>query len=572
MGKLNTGTRNVAVSSPLISAGVQDMHTHEGGVAYSRDSKSELYTLGVNYFVGEDTFYESAKDREKRFTDLVAKVAVEDPKWIHGFLWWMRSKGNIRTASILGAIVAVHARLNDPKSVADDKARSDSGKVAWNRMIVRDVCQRADEPGEFLAGWTARYGRSIPKPVKRGLADAAGRLYSEYSYMKYDSAGSAWRFGDIIEMTHAKPSAFVSGNDRERMSEDEVLDAYVSSGVRKSALYGLAIADRHGNVTPDHYASLPMITANKALRKAFLSNPEVLLNAELLKQAGFTWEDALSLAGNKIDKAKLWESIIPNMGIFALVRNLRNFEQAGISASVRKYVIEQLTNPEVIAKSRMFPFRFWAAFENTNSLHYAAALEEAIGLSVANVPLLTGDTLVLSDISASMSHKVSNKSTISYAEAAAIFAGALCLKNPDHTEFVGFADSTFVQKVAKGGSLLKLVKEFHRKAGSVGGGTETVMALERHYKPENHSRVFIVTDMQAFANHSWGYHSTNREVVDVVDDKTWLYGFSLGGYKPSMLKNSGSGRVHELSGLTDSAFQLPALLERGRDQHWPWED
>lgn len=563
MAKLNTQSNKV-VRSTLQSAPVSDTRTYEGGVAYTRNTKSELYTLMVNYFVGEDTFYESAKDREKRFTDLVAATAIEDPQWIHGALWWLRNKGNVRTAAILGAIVAVHARLNDAKSIADDKARSDSGKPSWNRLIVRDVCSRADEPGEFLAGWTNRYGRTIPQPVKRGLSDATAKLYNEYSYLKYDSSGSSWRMGDVIEMVHAKPRAFVS----------EV------SAFNQADLFKLAISDRHGN-TNGIPASLPMITANKNLRRALTSNPALLLDATVLKEAGFTWEDALSAAGNKLDKAAVWEAIIPNMGIFALTRNLRNFDQAGISATYRQKVIDQLTNPEVIANSKMFPFRFWAAFENTDSLYYAAALEEAIKLSVANVPEFPGNTLVLSDISASMSSRMSNKSQVSYAEAAAIFAGAICLKNPGRAEFVGFADRTFVQPVPKNGSLLRLVKDFHNKNGSVGGGTQTVAALRNHYDSAKHNRVIIVTDMQAFQDYgsSWGYNAynyrnntTDSDVVSVVDKNTWLYGFSLGGYKQSMLRNSGTGRVHELSGLTDSAFQLPSLLERGRDTGWPWEN
>ncbi|MGW7465173.1 alpha/beta fold hydrolase [Streptomyces xantholiticus] len=48
-------------------------------------------------------------------------------------------------------------------------------------MVIATVLQRADEPGELLGYWTARYGRRIPKPVKRGIADAVQRLYDERS-------------------------------------------------------------------------------------------------------------------------------------------------------------------------------------------------------------------------------------------------------------------------------------------------------------------------------------------------------------------------------------------------------
>jgi hypothetical protein len=57
---------------------------------------------------------------------------------------------------------------------------------------VDSVLQRADEPGEALAYWTATYGRAIPKPVKHGIADAVGRLYTERSLLKYDNATDAF--------------------------------------------------------------------------------------------------------------------------------------------------------------------------------------------------------------------------------------------------------------------------------------------------------------------------------------------------------------------------------------------
>ena len=59
--------------------------------------------------------------------------------------------------------------------------------AATHRQVVDSVLLRADEPGELLAYWTSAYGRNIPKPVKRGVADAVRRLYNEQSLLKYDT-------------------------------------------------------------------------------------------------------------------------------------------------------------------------------------------------------------------------------------------------------------------------------------------------------------------------------------------------------------------------------------------------
>ena len=59
-----------------------------------------------------------------------------------------------------------------------------------------------------------------------------------------------------------------------------------------------------------------------------------------LRLAGMTWEDALSLAGNRVPKKDLWEALIPTMGYMALLRNLRNFSEAGIDMVAAALVSE----------------------------------------------------------------------------------------------------------------------------------------------------------------------------------------------------------------------------------------
>ena len=151
MGKLNKYTPKT-VTSPIQMSTVPNAHTALGGIGYApANAESELFDLGINLFAGEDNYHESGQARDNRFTRLVEAVAVSNPAWITGFLGWLRSEGNIRTASIMGAVVAVHARLNDPRSVEADKNSASHGP-SWNRRIVDAVCQRADEPGAEPVG------------------------------------------------------------------------------------------------------------------------------------------------------------------------------------------------------------------------------------------------------------------------------------------------------------------------------------------------------------------------------------------------------------------------------------
>ncbi|MEH0830630.1 hypothetical protein V6U84_62035, partial [Micromonospora sp. CPCC 205714] len=154
--------------------------TAEGAPGFLRAARAELFLLGVSNMVGEDTFYEGAADRDARFRELVAAVAVADRDWFARFVAWLRTGAMLRSASVVAALEGARAQV--------------AAGIPGSRAIVDAALQRADEPGEALAYWLGRYGRSLPKPVKRGVADAAVRLYHERSLLKYDSDGTAVRF------------------------------------------------------------------------------------------------------------------------------------------------------------------------------------------------------------------------------------------------------------------------------------------------------------------------------------------------------------------------------------------
>ncbi|MFE3940009.1 TROVE domain-containing protein, partial [Streptomyces goshikiensis] len=85
--------------------------TYEGGPAFAREPRDELFLLAVGNFVSQRTFYESGRERDDRYARLVGRLAVEDPEWTAGLLRWLRGEGNMRTASLVGAAAYVRARL-----------------------------------------------------------------------------------------------------------------------------------------------------------------------------------------------------------------------------------------------------------------------------------------------------------------------------------------------------------------------------------------------------------------------------------------------------------------------------
>ena len=550
MSKFNRqGDVRTATFSPVRSDYEAFAKTHQGGQGYKRDAKSELFLLAVTNFVGEDTFYENAKKRDDRYTALIHSVALEDPKWMINLLTWLRSEANMRSAAIVGAAEFVKARLavNSKDTFGAAQTGND---VGFSRAAVNAVLQRADEPGEILAYWASKYGKAFPKPLKRGVADAAKRLYNEYSLLKYDTDSKDYRFADVLEQVHATPA------DGKTWQGD---------------LFKHAIDRRH-NRTIDmldlrKMTSLDKIVANHSLRWQVNTegNYTVLLSPENLQAAGMTWEDALSLAGNKVSKKDLWEALIPTMGYMALLRNLRNFDEAGVSDAVATKVVAKLADPEQVAKSRQLPMRFLSAYRAAPSLRWAWALEMALNFSLANVPELRGNTLILVDTSNSMDAPFSRDGSLMRWDAAALFGLALASRC-GKVDVVSFSNGYWGGSPSKvfptrnGESVLKSLERWKNDGYFINGGTDTYGAIERHLT-DKHDRLVILTDEQA----EYG------DALGSVPSKTPVYTWNLAGYAYGHGPSGGDNR-HTFGGLTDKGFGMINMLESGKNGTWPWKD
>jgi hypothetical protein len=525
MARFNTKAAKAQGTSRVTSTG-RILRTYEGGRGRERDPRSELFLLAIANFVSQNTFYETGAARDDRFARLVRELAVSDPSWTASMLGWLRGEGNMRTASIVGAAEYVKARLD---------AGATDGPA--NRQVVASVLRRPDEPGELLAYWTALYGRNVPKPVKRGIADAVRRLYSGKSLLKYDTASKGYRFGDILNLVHAAP-------DPDKPWQGE--------------LFQYALDRRHNPDTAVPPASNRVLTAHRELmalpvaeRRAVVTSAD---GAERLAAAGMTWEALAGWLQGPMDKAA-WEAVIPPMGAMALVRNLRNFDEAGVSDEVAARVAAKISDPAEVARSRQFPFRYLAAYQHAPSLRWSYPLEQALGHSLANVPALPGRTLVLVDRSGSMFYsRLSDRSELDRADAAAIFGTALALRAAD-ADLVEFGTTSGRVKFRKGESVLKVLERF----GDL-GGTNTTEAVRKHYK--KHDRVLIVTDEQATYSH---YGDPTEQVPAHVPVYTWNLAGYRAGHGPS-----GKGNRHTFGGLSDAAFRMVPLLEAARDADWPW--
>lgn len=462
---------------------------------------------------------------------LVRKVTQADPQWMLDFITWLRGPGNMRTGAVVASVEAARVAKQDLQPGSD---------VGMARKLAQAGIGRADEVGEAVAYHMSKYGKKLPKPIKRGLADAMTKHVDEYTAMKYGSKNSSKEFsmGDLLNLLHPTPADF-----------------------KQKDLFGYLVARQYGEV------EIPTSLVKLRLRAALMAMPvpsrrhvlETSDGPQVLKDAGLTWEALAGWLQGPMD-AKAWEAIIPSMGYMALLRNLRNFDEAGISQEVAGRVAGKLSHPEQVARSKQFPFRFLSAHRAVNNLRWASALSAALELSLLNIPKLDGRTLVLVDTSGSMGATFSEHSEMKRWDAAALFGIALALAGND-VDLYSYSMNLRQFKVRKGADTLGELSRWGAEGYNIGGGTATHSAVQATYR--GHDRIILITDEQAnYAGHYGG-------VDGGIPAQKHMFTFNLAGY--AFGHNPTGPFRHAFGGLTDTCFRMVPAIEAGVGGQWPWE-
>jgi hypothetical protein len=526
------------MTTPLLGTTGVTMDSPDGSELFAREEKSELFIAAVST-LGGDSAYETAAARTDRIRGLTRSVALADPAWIMRFSRWLRDEANIRTMSTTIAAEFLKSRLD--AKVPDETTSRVPG---MNRVAINVSCMRADEPSKIVEYWHDNYGRQLPMPLKRGLADACQRLYNERSALKYDTDALKIRFGDVIELVHPSPRDPAQG-----------------------ALFEWLLDRRHGHKDSSTVlGSLPVVTANTHVRNLSdseasraLVREQLLDDPTQLADAGLTWEN---LSGfGKMD-ARAWEAVIPRMGYMALLRNLRNFDGAGISEASVKAVQAKLADPAEVTRSRQLPFRFYSAYSNSDA-RWHQTLETALELSTKNIKPLPGRTLCLVDCSGSMWGTMGKSNALRW-EMAALFGTVLKFTNPDGTLLARYGSDYHrkhpgYETVKPRRSVLGTIKHEYPDMG----GTATGNAVAAYLKSDGpFDRVIIITDEQE----TWGARGVSVE--DATPATQMLYTWNVAGYAAAHV--TASPYRHTFAGLTDQGFAMIPAIESGMAYDWPF--
>ncbi len=322
---------------------------------------------------------------------------------------------------------------------------------ATHRGLVAEtlarVIQRADELAEFLAIYWAKGRVPLSAQVKKGLASALTR-FDEYQLAKYDRAGSV-RLRDVLFLTHAKPVDEVQAELWKRLAANEL-------------------------ATPD------------------------------------TWEVALSGGG---DKLAHWTRLLSEkkLGALALLRNLRNMQEAGVPERAMAHALNEMRT------ERVLPFRFLSAARYAPRLE--EALEAAMLRSLRDAAKLPGRTVLLVDVSGSMVARLSAKGEMLRLDAA--YGLAILLREiAERVSVYTFSHGLQLVPPRRGYALRDAMEHSQPH-----GGTYLGAALRSVREP--YDRIVVITDEQsadevpapegrgyminvASAKHGVGYGDWNR--------------------------------------------------------------
>jgi 60 kDa SS-A/Ro ribonucleoprotein len=195
-----------------------------------------------------------------------------------------------------------------------------------------------------------------------------------------------------------------------------------------------------------------------------------------------TWEVALSSGA---DKREAWERLLREhkLGALALLRNLRNMREAGVNEPL---VLSALA---AMSTARVLPFRFLAAARYAPQ--WEDALQQAMLKCVAETEKLPGKTIVLVDVSGSMTAPLSRRSEMQRTDAA--YGLAVLLREIAEKVAVYSFSDTLVEVPARRGFALRDAIDASQRHNS----TQLGDAVEKLNRSEKCDRLIVITDEQA---------------------------------------------------------------------------
>jgi 60 kDa SS-A/Ro ribonucleoprotein len=377
---------------------------------------------------------------------------------------------------------------------------SEISGLEWAKSFYEKIVSRVDDMTEimsyYLENKTDKKNPKFPSSLKKGFAKAFDK-FDSYQLAKYKGEKKEVKLVDVVNLVHPVPTK----------KNEEALNSLVNGQLKNTK----------------------------------------------------TWESLLTKAGQEAKseedlaqlKSDAWKELIESktLGYFALLRNLRNILQQ--SPEMVDRVCEMLVDANMIAKSKVLPFRFTTAYEeiqkmeqNSLTRKVVMALDQALNISSMNVPKFDGETLVVIDTSGSMSGKPS--------EIASLFGSLLVKVNG--CDVMTFDNSARYVDYNQMDSVLTIRDSFR----FAGGGTNFQDIFVKAKKA--YSRIVILSDMQGWV----GYTTPTKEFSEYkrrFECDPIVYSWDLAGLGTLQFPER---NVYGLAGFSEKVFEIMKLMEQDK--------
>ncbi|PMW98556.1 RNA-binding protein [Pseudomonas sp. FW215-R2] len=346
-----------------------------GAAAYAYTPKHQLAQLAVTGCLNQ-TFYATAENQLDQVLKLVAEL---DSRFVASAAIYARQKGHMKDMPAL-----LLAALTAQRSVLVPEVFGgivDSGKMLRNFVQI------------LRSGATGRksLGSQPKRLVQNWLNSATERQLLQASI------GNQPSLADVVKMVHPKPS-----------------EAW------REAFFAWLIGK------PVDVQALPELTRDLLAFRSGASDqvPEV----------------PFQLLGNETLSKEQWAAQARNMGWQGLRINLNTLARHGAFEvpGCTEYVAARLADPEAVARARVYPYQLLTAYRMIGDdvpAPIREALQDALELSLTNVPKIEGAVVVCPDVSGSMGSPLTGyrqgaTTAVRCIDVAALIAAAVLRKQP----------------------------------------------------------------------------------------------------------------------------------------------
>ena len=243
-----------------------------------------------------------------------------------------------------------------------------------------------------------------------------------------------------------------------------------------------------------------------------------------------------------------------------MLRNLRNIILANPD-NIKK-VVDKIRDEKSVLHAKQLPFRYLSAYKEIRHLQerkMLLSLENALQISIQNIPKLAGTTLIAVDVSGSMGSCISRRSNVRCAEISQLL-GMIANKICDKAYYYMFNTKLYEASFPQEKHILEKVSN-----ACCAGGTDISLPFIKLIKDKiKVDRIIVISDNECNSGYSYYTSKSIQELADEyrkkINPNTYVHAIDLMGYGTVQFQGE---KTSLLAGWSEKVFSFISLVEKG---------